>query len=445
MSAGRHLFLAVPGLALLVLELAGLHFQRSDAFPWFIATALAQGAVYFVAAFWVTSRRPSPLWLVLLFAVLLRLPPLLSPPHLSTDAYRYVWDGRVQAAGINPYRYVPAAPELKALRDERIYPQINRREYAVTIYPPAAQLFFLATTRLSESVTWMKSAILACEGLAIWMLLLLLRRAGRADAEVLLYAWHPLAIWEFAGSGHVDAAAIACVLAALLARARGRSALAGAALGLGALFKLYPLVLLPALWRRRDFRMPAALAATIAVGYLPYLGVGPGVLGFLPAYVREEGLQSGSRYYLLQLAERLSSVHLHPAVYLVPAGLVLAALSVWVLCRRQPEESLARDSLLLATAAVLAVSPHYAWYFAWLLPLATLTSCTPVLLLGVNSFVLYWFLLEESASTTLYTGTLIVLPFALLLLYRAARTRRTVQGIIPVSREAGHVDADPAP
>jgi len=376
MSDRRHLFLAAPGLAILALELAGLHFLRREALPWFIGAALAQGAIYFAAAFWVAGRRPSPRGLILLFTVLLRLPPLLSPPHLSTDVYRYVWDGRVQAAGINPYRYVPAAPELKWLRDGRIHPHINRREYVVTIYPPAAQLFFLAATRVSESVTWMKASILACEGLLIWLLLLLLRQAGRPDAELLLYAWHPLAIWEFAGSGHVDAAAIACMLAALLARARGRSALAGAALGLAALFKLYPVVVFPALWRPRDWRMPVALAATIAAGYLPYLGVGPGVLGFLPAYVREEGLQSGSRYYLLQLAERISGASLSPAFYLVPAGLMLAALSIWVWLRRQPEDGVARGSLLLATAAVLAFSPHYAWYFAWLLPLAALTSCS---------------------------------------------------------------------
>ena len=424
----RHLFLAVAGLAMLALDLAGLRFLEADAIPWFIATALAQGAIYFVAVLWVGSRRPSPLGLIVLFAVVLRLPPLFAPPELSTDVYRYVWDGRVQAAGINPYRYVPDASELKSLRDEEIHPNINRGDYAVTIYPPAAQLFFLATTRVSESVTWMKASIVACEGLAIWFLLLLLRRAGRPDAELLLYAWHPLAIWEFAGSGHVDAVAIACILAAFLARTKGRTGLAGAALGLGALFKLYPLVLFPALWRPRDFRMPAALAATIALGYLPYIGVGAGVLGFLPTYIREEGLQSGSRYYLLQLAEKLSGADLHPAVYLVPVGLALAALSVWVLLRRRSEDDLVGGGLLLATAAVLALSPHYPWYFAWLLPLATLASCTPVLLLGVSSFVLYWFLVEESASTALYTGSLMFLPFAFFLIFRASRTVRAAEG-----------------
>ncbi len=434
----RRLFLALPGLALLGLELAALRFQESDDLQWVVGAALGQGAIYFVAAFWVASRRPSPLTLILIFAALLRLPLLFSEPYLSSDVYRYVWDGRVQAAGINPYRYVPDAPELEALRDEEIHPNINRSDYAVTIYPPAAQLFFLLATRVSESVTWMKASLLAWEALAIVLLVLLLRRAGLPDALVLLYAWHPLPLWEFAGSGHLDAAAIACILAALLARARGRRAVAGVALGIGTLFKLYPLALLPALWRPGDRRMPAALAATAAAGYLPYLGVGRRVLGFLPEYVREEGLQGGTRYYLLYVAGKLGA-HLGAAAYLVPVGLALAALSAWICLRRRPRDDFAGGALLLASAVVVAFSPHYAWYFAWLLPLAALATSTPILLLGVQAFLLYF----ESKPTRLWTGALIYVPFLLFALsrVRTLRARRLVAG----TRTEGADGERPAP
>ncbi len=412
MIARRRLLLAVPGVALLALDFAGLRFQERDDLTWVIAAVLAQGAIYFVAAFWVVSRRPSPLGLILIFAALLRLPLLLAPPYLSDDIYRYVWDGRVQAAGINPYRYVPDAPELEELRDEDIYPEINRSDYAVTIYPPAAQVFFLLVTRISESVTWMKASLLAWEGLAIWLLVLLLRRAGRPDSLVLLYAWHPLPLWELAGSGHLEGAAIACILAALLALVRGRSALAGVALGVATLFKLYPLGLFPALWRPGDRRMPAALAATISIGYLPYLGVGRGVLGFLPEYVQEEGLQGGTRYYLLYVARSLGA-HLGPAIYLVPVGLSLAALSAWISLRRRPRNDFAGGGLLLASAAVVAFSPRYTWYFAWLLPLAALLRSMPILLLGLLSFLLYF----ESWSR-LWTGALIYVPLLLFVLFQ---------------------------
>ena len=78
---------------------------------------------------------------------------LLFDPLLSSDIYRYVWDGRVQAAGINPYRYFPADEALAFLRDGAIFPHINRADTAVTIYPPVTQLFFLIVTRIGESVT----------------------------------------------------------------------------------------------------------------------------------------------------------------------------------------------------------------------------------------------------------------------------------------------------
>ena len=432
----RGLFLAVPGAALLLLDLLALRYQRGEDLGGLVAAVAAQGVAYFVAAFWVASRRPASLPLILVFAALLRLPLLASPPYLSDDVYRYVWDGRVQAAGINPYRHVPAAPALERLRDEVIYPRINRRDYAPTIYPPAAQLDFLWATRVSESVTWMKASMVAWEAVTIALLVALLRRAGRPDALVLLYAWHPLPIWEFAGSGHVDAAAIACVLAALLARTRGRSALAGVALGVAVLFKLYPLVLLPALWRRGDWRMPAALATTIGAGYLPYSGAGRGVVGFLPGYLREEGLESGARYWLLQVAQGLGA-QLHPAVYVVPVAVALAALAGWVSLRRRPRDDFAGASLLLASAAVLAFSPHYPWYFAWLLPLAALATSVPVLLLGVLAFLLY----VESPSTSLWVGASIYAPFIGFALLRA-RSRRTPGAVARGSEEDAH---EPAP
>ena len=67
---------------------------------------------------------------------------MVAPPFLSTDIYRYVWDGKVQGAGINPFRYIPADRHLAFLRDTGIYPHINRRDSAHTIYPPGAQIIF---------------------------------------------------------------------------------------------------------------------------------------------------------------------------------------------------------------------------------------------------------------------------------------------------------------
>ena len=80
--------------------------------------------------------------IIILLAIIFRLCLIPSDPAvLSKDMYRYIWDGRVQQNGINPYLYPPRADELKNLRDNQIFPNINRKDYP-TIYPAGAQIFF---------------------------------------------------------------------------------------------------------------------------------------------------------------------------------------------------------------------------------------------------------------------------------------------------------------
>src|ERR1051325_6597078 len=228
-SRGRLIAFSVSGLALLALTPAALFFQSQNDFARFLAVALLQGTIYALAV-WSVWRLRSSSRVVLgigAIAVLMRVPVVLSPPYLSTDVYRYVWDGRVVAAGINPYRYVPADPHLQALRDPEIFPNINRADSAVTIYPPFAEVTFLAVTRVSESVTGMKAAMVGFEIVAFALLVSLLVAEGLPAGRVAVYAWHPLALWEFAGSGHIDAALVALVVAGLWAARRGRNVLTG--------------------------------------------------------------------------------------------------------------------------------------------------------------------------------------------------------------------------
>lgn len=173
---------------------------RRDAF---VVVCLVAGGVYLLAVRLVLRMLPTrwTLWLVLGVALLLRAIVLPGPAFLSNDINRYVWDGRVQAAGINPYRYLPADPALAALRDATVFPFINRADTALTIYPPAAQALFLLVQEIHPGVFGIKCAMAGAELAAIGALLALLGRAGLPRARVLIYAWHPLPVWEFAGNG----------------------------------------------------------------------------------------------------------------------------------------------------------------------------------------------------------------------------------------------------
>lgn len=406
------------GCLLLLLNRVGLRLQQQNHLPWFIGTVLAQGVVYLAAVWLVLMDRkvPRALSAVLLFAVLLRVSILFAPPYLSDDIYRYVWDGRVQAAGINPYRFVPDSPELKPLRDDLIFPRINRGNYAPTIYPPVAQAIFLATTRVSESIYWMKTVMLGFEALTVWVLTRLLVSLGLPAERVLIYAWNPLTVWEVAGSGHIDAAAIAFVALALWARRRNLAGVAGITLACATLVKFYPALIFPALYRRWDWKMPAGFAGTIVLGYLPYAKVGLRVLGFLPGYVAEEGFKSGERFYLWNLAQKVSpAFRLDGVWYMLCASLLLLAIAAWLaLHKPRSDQDFIVHATILAVLFSVLLSPHYAWYFAWVIPLLVVVPYVSMLYLTVAAFILYRTLLQETPETVFRANTLLYVPFAVL-------------------------------
>jgi len=380
---------------LLAGEAAGLAAQFGRDLTAFIIVAVLQGIVWAAAAAVVTrsaDRRPA-LALILGTAILLRLLALAAPVFLSDDINRYIWDGRVQAAGINPYRYIPADPDLARLRDEAIYPNINRNNYAPTIYPPVAQMLFLLANRVGETVLAVKLVFVVVEAVGIGALLLILRAAGEPREHILLYVWHPLPIWEIAGSGHIDGVVVAFAAMALAAAVNGRRAWSGAALAAATLVKFFPLVLAPALWRPAksnlgDWRWPAAFIAVIIAAYLPYIGVGSRIIGFLPGYVAEENLVSGTGFWVLDMIRRAVPVPL--AAYLGLSIAVMAGLTIGALRRPANPRSSLPWATALGTAALFFTSPHYPWYFVWLVALLTAASWWPAWWLTLAAVLLYW-------------------------------------------------------
>ena len=393
MNAYRRRVWALTAIGVMLLLLTGVGLWRQHIYDTdgFTILALVQGAFYVgaVALIWRGGLPHRALVVVLAVAVLMRLAVLLAPPYLSDDIYRYVWDGRVEGAGINPYRYVPADPHLAALRDETIYPNINRSDYAPTIYPPVAEYLFFVGTRLSESLTAMKGTLLAFELVGMALLLRLLDDCRLPRERLLIYAWHPLALWEFAGSGHVDAAVVTFVALALWARRRQAAWLTGSALAAAALVKFFPAVLFPALYRRWDWKMPLAAAATVVVAYMPFSGAGSAVLGFLPDYLQEEGLRSGAGFFLWNVLGSLAPLqHVGPAPYLAFAGAALLVLAVRGLFTA--EDRYLASAMTLAVAAMVLVSPHYPWYFVWIVPLICFTPRPSVLYLTLACPLLHF-------------------------------------------------------
>ncbi|MGT2489055.1 hypothetical protein ACU4GA_30515 [Methylobacterium oryzae CBMB20] len=264
---------------------------------------VAVGLVPYLLAVRLVLRQRLPraaLWTILGIAVLMRAALLPAPPFLSSDIYRYVWDGQVHAAGINPYRYVPADPALERLRDAAVYPLINRKDYARTIYPPAAQAGLrrrragLARRHRDEAgdaglrgpghagdardPARRRPAVAPHPDLRLESarpVVLRLRRACRCGRH---RPPRPRAAGPHPPS----------------VRARGRAARRGHT------GEALPVAVAPAFVRRGRLWRPMLVgAAVIVVLYLPYLGAGANVLGFAGGYGAEEGYETGAGYWLL--------------------------------------------------------------------------------------------------------------------------------------------------
>ena len=444
--------LAVVMLALIVL---GLHAQQRHRIHTFTGTALALAVPYFLAAWivWRARTARSTLLLTLALAGVFRVGPLLSPVYLSTDAYRYVWDGRVQAHGINPYRYVPADPHLAFLRDAAIYPHINRKEYAPTVYPPFAQAVFWLLTRFGETITTVRLAMVGCEALAAFFIVRLLRDFGDPAQRVLLFAWHPLCIWEFAGGAHCDAVMLAAVALALWAHRRDQPFATGGALALATLVKFFPVVMFPALYRRwrGDWRMPLAFAGTVVAAYLPYVWTFNlrGALGFLPAYTQEEGLASGDRFFFLNLLPTalLRRHGWHPLpTFAALALLTLAGAAAWALWRRPADDrSDLRRSAGLAALFLGLLSAALGWYNTWLTIFLPLLGEASLAWLPSAAFVLYANWLHHRPDEVFLQNAFIFLPALALWLVPAAWRRWRTERLPPACAPAPAVAPAPPP
>jgi len=189
--------------------------------------------------------------------------------------------------------------------------------------------------------------------------------------------------------------------------------------------------------------LPIAFTITLVVCYLPYvLGAGAGVLGFLPQYAKEEGLQSGERYYLLVLIDYILDwcgvVHdLPPAVFTSMALAGLAAIAIWAFYRQPPlgSKKIEAQGQWIFSAFVLALtfstllSWYYPWYYSWLALFLCFVPNSAALALTLMLWPLYRSLFDQSADDLFRFQSGVFLPFfALLVLMWIIRTRSSRTG-----------------
>jgi len=364
--------LLLIGIYVGALELGDLR-KNTVTFEWlFFSAFILYGIACFISLQAAEVDRGTRFGIIA-FAVLMQGILIFSRPTLTDDMYRYVWDGRVQAQGISPYRYPPNAPELLSLRDKDIYPSINRKP-VVTVYPPAAEAAYFLLWRIwPDNVHWFQAAMAAGSLLAGILLIGLLSDLGYSPARALIFLWSPLLVFETAHAAHVDGLVLPFLVGAWWARVRNKDVLTGFLLAIATAMKFYPALLLPFLWRPQDGKgrwiMPLTFAMAIGLFYAPYvLTSETSVLGYLPHYFRETFNISP----LVSMLNRvLDGIHLNIPYRLLGlsmGGILVAA--IWCVLQPAPDAEMALRRCIWPIGIVTLLSQDlFAWYMLWLLPL----------------------------------------------------------------------------
>lgn len=347
----------------------------------FIIPLAVAGVAYLLAIreFFSTPRFPRRVIVIgLLLAALWHLVFLLRPPGSDDDIHRYVWDGRVQRLGYNPYIVVASDPALAALNTPETRTLNNPN--LPSPYPAGAQLFFRAVTAIHESIFALKVAFVVCDLAIILVLLDVLHSSRQAAHWVLAYAWNPLLATEVAGSGHIDIVGTLLLLISVAALGRRWRALAALAFGLAVGVKLLPIVLLPLYWRR--VRRRDGALATVAFGllYLPFLHRGQIPIGSLGTYVQSFRFNDP----VFAVLERVAA----PQIVVGLAVLIGFLTAIWM--RRRPAVWSA-DAFAWPMAASLLCAPVvYPWYLLWLLPFLRSASTLPIIIWTVSIMPTYY-------------------------------------------------------
>ena len=338
--SGRTLIL----LGLLVLAMGGMAWGAAapETRGAFVASALAAGALCVL----VWKRGDVSMPVVIGLALAFRLAVCWLPPTLSDDAYRYVWDGLVQAEGHNPYLHAPDSPDLEALHDEPLYEELNSQRLH-TVYPPVSQLVFRIGAVFYDrgwSVSWfvIKGILALLEFGAVLVLARML-----SPRQLLLYAWNPAVALVGAGQGHSEAAMALFLALALYALRKDQGVRASVWLACAGGVKLYPFLLLPFLWRRFGWKSVAASLGMALLPALPFLHVGitdimQNMGSSLHLYVRlfefNAGLYYCLKYFLMLLTGLDVGKLLGPMLAVAYLG-GLGALYAGYARRRKPTET----------------------------------------------------------------------------------------------------------
>lgn len=383
-------------------------------------------AGYFWWIFQVKKMGNSLLAGVLIAGITFRLLALFALPELSDDYFRFIWDGRLLAHGVNPFAQKPLAiapaSYLELGLSPELFNHLNSPNY-FTIYPPVCQGVFWVAAQLSPqsiygAVVVMKSFFFMAELGSMFLIYQLLKLLNLPSYNLAFYALNPLVIVEFVGNLHFEAFMVFFLLLSLLWLLKGKWAWATAPFALAVCSKLVPLIFLPLLIRRLGWGKSIAFGGMVGgicvLAFLPILDLATIVhlADSTSLYFQSFEFNASIYYFLREIGIALTGYN---QIAVIGKGLAIAtviSILVFVFSEKRPKlETLAGGMLwALMIYFALATTVH-PWYI-----------CSMVAICGFTNyrFPLIWSLLLPLTYATYLTSAytellwLVVLEYSIL-------------------------------
>jgi alpha-1,6-mannosyltransferase len=372
-----------------------------------MASLTLAGIVYLLAIreFFATPGFPRHVVVIgLVLAAVWHVEFLRLPAAADDDIHRYVWDGRLERLGYNPYIVVPSEPAAKGLHTAETR-NLNNPNLP-SPYPAGAELFFRAVTAIQESTFALKVAFVGCEFAIIFVVLDILRRNHRGAHLVLAFAWNPLLATEVAGSGHIDILGALLLAISVAALARSWRTIAALTFALAVTVKFLPIVLLPLYWKRVRLRDAGLAAAVVALLYVPFLNHSRIPIGSLTTYMESFRFNGPVFAALDQVAS--------PQLLAALAVLVGLATATWL---RRTAPDCSPDVIAWPMAVSLLCAPViFPWYLLWLLPFLTSASTLLIIVWTVSIIPTYvmWHLRTLTGTWGALPGWVMLLEYGCL-------------------------------
>jgi hypothetical protein len=363
-------------------------------------------------------------WIIFWFSsISIRIFVLSFPIGLSDDIYRYVWDGNVQIAGYNPYLFSPDAQELVHIRQE--WWHLINNSHVPSPYPPFSQIVFwiLSTSDLgiSDSILLFRCGIVVFDLGICYILIKILKLVNKSPRRVIVYAWSPLTIFEFAGNGHNDAIAVFFMLAAIYFtftnKSKNDNVLAGVCLSIAILTKTFPLFVLPFLmkyWKKSEIF--AFLTSFVGISlvyfnsgiYFPFFPEGQWI--FLRDFRFNESLYRVIEFFLALFLSDVQEITFLFVLIVVTSIIVLIIWKFWSTPYIvNPTHRIINSITLVFLLLLLFASDIQPWYILWLLPFAVFNYNSIVIIWSASVLLSYQIYLQYDATGIWKENTLILL------------------------------------